>query len=54
MRRGCYIVNSDVLFEDEMAQRLVSAPGSAVLCAADHGVDAESMKAVAADGASSG
>ena len=50
VREGCYIVNSDVLFEDEVARRLVGAEGSVVLCASDHGVDAESMKAVAADG----
>jgi choline kinase len=50
VRGGCYIVNSDVLFEDEIARRLVTARGSAVLCAADHGVDEESMKAVAVDG----
>ena len=43
VRNGCYIVNSDVLFEDEIARRLVAAQGSAVLCAADHGVDEESM-----------
>jgi choline kinase len=48
VRGGCYIVNSDVLFEEEIARRLVSASGSAVLCASDHGVDEESMKAVAA------
>jgi choline kinase len=48
--QGCCIVNSDVLFEEGIAQRLVSARGSAVLCASDHGVDAESMKAVATDG----
>jgi choline kinase len=48
--RGCYIVNSDVLFEDAIARALVGASGSAVLCASDHGVDAESMKAVARDG----
>jgi choline kinase len=47
---GCYIVNSDVLFEDEIARRLVTAPGSSVLCASDHGVDQESMKAVARAG----
>ena len=47
---GCYIVNSDVLFEDEIARRLVAAAGSAVLCASDHGVDEESMKAVPPDG----
>ena len=50
LRGGCYIVNSDVLFEDEIARRLVAAPGTAVLCASDHGVDAESMKAVVVDG----
>jgi len=49
LRDGGYIVNSDVLFEDEIARRLVSATGSCVLTAADHGVDAESMKAVAED-----
>jgi choline kinase len=48
--QGCHIVNSDVLFEVSIARRLVEATGSAVLCAADHGVDAESMKAVACDG----
>ena len=47
---GCYIVNSDVLFEDAVARALVGAAGSAVLCAADHGVDEESMKAVARGG----
>jgi len=50
VRGGCYIVNSDVLFEDEIARRLVTARGSVVLCAADHGVDHESMKAVVVDG----
>jgi choline kinase len=50
LRGGGYIVNSDVLFEDEIARRLVAASESAVLCASDHGVDAESMKAVAVDG----
>jgi choline kinase len=39
-----------VLFEDEIARRLVAAAGSAVLCASDHGVDSESMKAVLAGG----
>jgi choline kinase len=48
--RGCYVVNSDVLFEEEIARRLVAASGSAVLCARDHGVDEESMKAVIEDG----
>ena len=48
--RGCYVVNCDVLFEDAIGRALVGAAGSAVLCASDHGVDAESMKAVARDG----
>jgi choline kinase len=43
---GCYIVNSDVLFEDELARRLVALRESALLCSASHGVDDESMKAV--------
>ncbi|MEX0993165.1 MAG: phosphocholine cytidylyltransferase family protein [Solirubrobacterales bacterium] len=47
---GCYIINSDVLFERAIADRLVSASGSAVLCASDHGADHESMKAVSRDG----
>lgn len=47
---GCYVVNCDVLFEAAIARTLVAARGSAVLTAADHGVDAESMKAVAHDG----
>jgi choline kinase len=50
VERGCYVVNSDVLFEEEVARRLVEASGSAVLCARDHGVDEESMKAVIEDG----
>jgi choline kinase len=50
VRRGCYIVNCDVLFEDAIARTLVAAEGSAVLTAADHGVDEESMKAVARAG----
>ena len=48
--RGCYVVNCDVLFEDAIARALVGAPGSSVLCASDHGVDAESMKAVSSEG----
>jgi choline kinase len=50
VERGCLIVNSDVLFEDEIARRLVALEGSAVLCDSAHGVDAESMKAVASEG----
>ena len=48
--RGCYVVNSDVLFEDEIARRMIEAEGTVVLCGADHGVDDESMKAVAPGG----
>jgi choline kinase len=50
VRRGCYVVNCDVLFEEAIARTLVGAAGSSVLCASDHGVDAESMKAVARGG----
>jgi choline kinase len=50
IERGCFIVNSDVLFEDEIARRLVALEGSAVLCASVHGVDAEAMKAVSSEG----
>jgi choline kinase len=50
VERGCLIVNSDVLFEDEVARRLVALEGSAVLCDSAHGVDAESMKAITSDG----
>jgi glycerol-1-phosphate dehydrogenase [NAD(P)+] len=48
--RGCYVVNSDVLFEDEIARRLVKLEGTALLCSAAHGVDDESMKAVCENG----
>jgi choline kinase len=47
---GCLIVNSDVLFEDEIARRLLALDGSAVLCDSSHGVDEESMKAVSEQG----
>jgi choline kinase len=50
VENGCYIVNSDVLFEDEIARRLVALDDTALLCSASHGVDEESMKAVAEDG----
>ena len=50
VERGCYIVNSDVLFEAEIARRLVATDGSALLCAGSEGVDEESMKAVAHEG----
>jgi choline kinase len=50
VEHGCYIVNSDVLFEDEIARRLVRLEDTALLCSASHGVDEESMKAVSEDG----
>jgi choline kinase len=50
VENGCYIVNSDVLFEDELARRLLALDDSALLCSASHGVDDESMKAVSEDG----
>lgn len=46
---GCYIVNSDVVFEREIARRLLSLDETAVLCGPE-GVDEESMKAVSRDG----
>jgi choline kinase len=46
---GCYIVNSDVVFERAIARCLVDLGDTAVLCGADR-VDEESMKAVSRDG----
>ncbi len=48
--QGCYIVNSDVLFDGEIARRLVALDRTAVLCDSSHGVDDESMKAVCEQG----
>lgn len=48
--RGCYIVNSDVLFEQEIAHRLVALTESTLLCCSNHAVDQESMKAVSEQG----
>jgi choline kinase len=50
VERGCYVINSDVLFEDEIARRLVALEETALLCSASHGVDQESMKAVSENG----
>jgi choline kinase len=50
VEEGCYVVNSDVLFEAELARRLVALTDTALLCSASHGVDEESMKAVSEDG----
>ena len=49
VQRGCYVVNSDVLLEDEVARRLVGASGTAILCDGSHGVTEESMKALVRD-----
>jgi choline kinase len=48
--RGCYIVNADVLFEEEIARRLVASGDTAVLCDCSGRPDREAMKAVAEDG----
>ena len=50
VERGCYVVNSDVLFEDEVARRLVSLDGTTLLCDASHGVGEEAMKALVGAG----
>jgi choline kinase len=50
VEKGCYVINSDVLFEEEIARRLVALEDSALLCSASHGVDRESMKAVSENG----
>jgi choline kinase len=47
---GCYVVNSDVLFENEVARRLVALETTALLCSGSDGVDEESMKAVSHEG----
>jgi choline kinase len=49
VERGCYVANSDVLLEDEVARRLVSVSGTAILCDGSHGVSEESMKALVRD-----
>jgi choline kinase len=49
VEQGCYIVNSDVLFEDEVARRLVALDGTALLCDGSQDVDEEAMKALASD-----
>jgi choline kinase len=50
VERGCYVINSDVLFEGEIARRLIALDQTAILCSASGGVDREAMKAVTADG----
>jgi choline kinase len=49
VERGCYVVNADVLLEDEVARRLVGVSGTAILCDGSHGVTEESMKALVRD-----
>lgn len=48
--RGCLIVNSDVVFEPEVARRLLAAGGSALLCDDGAPTDAEAMKVLAPNG----
>jgi choline kinase len=50
VQRGCYVVNSDVLFENEVARRLVTLETTALLCSGSDSVDEESMKAVSHEG----
>jgi L-glutamine-phosphate cytidylyltransferase len=50
VERGCYIVNSDVLFENEVARRLTGQSETALLCDASHGVGEEAMKALVREG----
>jgi choline kinase len=50
VEQGCYVINSDVLFEEEIARRLVALTQTVLLCSASHGVDEESMKAVSQNG----
>lgn len=46
VRRGCYIVNSDVIFDPAIAAQLVDASGSVILTDDSIGLDDEAMKAV--------
>lgn len=47
---GCYVVNSDVVFESAVAGRLRDEAGTFLLCDSSHGVDEESMKARVREG----
>lgn len=47
--RGCFIVNSDVLFGAEIARRLVAQRGTVLLCDDSHPPGPEAMK-IAAEG----
>ena len=46
VERGCYVINSDVLFEEEIARRLIALERTAILCSGTGEVDREAMKAV--------
>ncbi len=46
VKKGCYIVNSDVIFDPEIALQMVNVDGSAVLTDSSIPVDGEAMKAV--------
>ncbi len=50
VKGGCTIVNCDLLFEPELAQRLADTEGSAILVDDELAVDEESMKATEIDG----
>lgn len=50
VQHGCYVVNSDVIFDLGVAEALASGEDSFLLCDASQGVDEESMKAQARDG----
>lgn len=50
VERGCLVVNSDVVFEPAVAELLLAAPGSVLLCDDAQATDAEAMKVVAPDG----
>lgn len=47
---GCVIVNCDLLFEPDLARRLASVRGTAILVDDEQPVDEESMKATVGDG----
>ncbi len=46
VKQGCYIVNSDVIFDPAIAQRLVDVEGSAIITDDSISIDEEAMKAV--------
>ncbi|MBJ7458412.1 MAG: phosphocholine cytidylyltransferase family protein [Thermoleophilaceae bacterium] len=50
VKGGCVIVNCDLLFEPELARRLATAEGTAILVDDQLAVDEESMKATEIEG----